>query len=80
MISPCPVDPPPHVEKIVLDLKYKHCKTWRDKPDWYWFMQLMEEVFELALSLLGLHRHGPDIELAQIASIAMNFMEKRKLL
>lgn len=64
--------------KSVLELKYKHRKTWRNKPEWYWALMLLEEVGELLLSLLGLHRHPPELELKQIATIAMNWLEMRE--
>ena len=52
-------------------------RTWQDKPDWYWFLGLLEEVIELGLSLLRLHCHTPESEMAQIASICGNWMWKR---
>lgn len=64
-------------EEEVVKLKLKHQRTWRDKPDWFWLLGLLEEVCELSLSLIGLHRHSPEIELRQIAAIAMNWLEKR---
>jgi len=64
--------------EIVIEFKEKHSRTWRDKPDWFWFICLIEEVIELGLALLGLHRHSPEYEMAQISSICMNWMEKRE--
>ena len=61
----------------VLRLKFEHRFTWRARPDWYWLAGLLEEVCELVLALIGLHRHAPELELAEIASIAMNWLEKR---
>ena len=61
----------------ILNLKHKHRNTWRDKSDWYWFRGLCEEVIELGLSLLRLHRGPTNWELAQISAIAMNWMEMR---
>lgn len=51
--------------------------TWQDKPDWYWFFGLLKEVIELGLSLLNLHHHTPESEMAQIASICGNWIWKR---
>jgi hypothetical protein len=61
----------------VLELKKKHLKTWREKDDLYWTARLMEEVGELASSLVGHHDHSPDWELAQISAICLNWLEKR---
>ncbi len=38
----------------------------------------MEEVIELSLALVHLHRHTPDLELKQIASICIGWMDCRK--
>lgn len=65
------------IEEEVIKLKREHCRTWRDKSDWFWLLGLLEEVYELSLSLIGLHRHLPETELRQIATIAMNWLEKR---
>ena len=64
----------------VMQLKEEHCQksTWRDKPDSYWLARLMEEVGELASSLVGHHQHDPNWELAQISAICMNWLEKRE--
>lgn len=40
---------------------------------------LMEEVAELALSLQGKHVHTPELELREIASIAINWLDMRAL-
>lgn len=60
------------VEAATLQLKRIHNSTWADKPDWYWFTGLIEEVVELTLTLIGLHKGPVEWELLQIASIAMN--------
>jgi hypothetical protein len=60
-----------------------HRDTWRDKPDRFWYLGLLEEVAELGLALLGWHKHPypdddtVDWELRQIGSIAMNWIRKR---
>lgn len=66
-----------NAEESVLKLKREHQQTWRDKSDWFWLLGLLEEFVELALSLAGLHRHAPEVELRQIAAIAINWLEKR---
>jgi len=65
------------VESRTLYLKEQYKKHWLDKSNWYWFISLVEEVVELGLALVGLHRHTPEYELYQVASIAMNWLEKR---
>jgi hypothetical protein len=58
----------------VLTLAFKHRNTWKDKPIDYWYYRLMEEVGELGASLAGRHEDPPQLELLEIASIAMNFI------
>ena len=65
------------VQRRVSLLKEYHKHTWRDKPQWYWMLRLLEEVVELGLSLVGLHRGPPAWELYQIASICLNWIEYR---
>ena len=36
-----------NAEKSIIEFKREHEKTWRDKPDWYWFVGLVKEVWEL---------------------------------
>lgn len=67
------------VEQEVISLKRRHKQTWQDKPDWFWLLGLLEEVWELCLSLVKLRRHSPEVELTQIAAIAMNWLEKRRI-
>lgn len=62
----------------VLKLKEQHKGTWRNKPSWFWYLSLFEEIIELTFALVGLHRHSPDTELAQIAAIALNWLELRE--
>ena len=50
---------------------------WLDRGDLYWLWRLMQEVFELALALNGLHKDDPLLELRQIASICINWMEQK---
>jgi len=53
-------------------------QTWKDKSQLFWFVSLLEEVIELGLSLLGLHKDTPEYEIAQIASIAINWKKHRQ--
>lgn len=64
------------VEENIIELKRKHNTTWRDKPSWFWYLSLLEEVIELGLSLIGLHKDPPQWELNQISSIAANWYER----
>jgi hypothetical protein len=61
----------------VFALKQTHLETWRDRSQLKWTLGLLEEVVELLLSLVGLHKGPPGWELQQIASIAMNWLEVR---
>ena len=61
-----------------LKLKERHRNTWRNRSNLFWLIGLLEEVGELTLSLIGLHKHPPDLELKQIATIALNWLEKRE--
>ena len=61
------------MDKLVNSLVEQHASTWSDKTQLYWFVSLIEECIELGLALIGLHEHDPGFELAQIASIAINW-------
>ena len=62
----------------VLELTGEHVSTWNDKDDTHWMNGLTEEVSELYHSLNNNHHHTPERELKQIASIALNWLAKRK--
>lgn len=62
----------------VLELRNKHSQTWRGQPDLYWFARLVQEVGELGSALVGDHDDSPEWELKQIASICLNWLEKRQ--
>lgn len=62
----------------VMILKRFHQNTWCGKSNGWWALCLAEEFMELILALLGLHRHSPDLELIEIASIAINWLEMRE--
>lgn len=53
---------------------YEIKATWKDKSRWFWYWSLVEEVIELGLSLLGLHKDPPKLELLQIGSVSINFL------
>lgn len=62
----------------VLELKAQHINTWRNgKDDMFWLARLIQEVGELSSSLVDNHKHSPEVELRQIAAIAMNWLEYR---
>lgn len=65
------------VEELVIRRKRHYKHYWRDAPDWYWLWRLLQELAELTGALLRIHSHSPRHELEQIASISMNWMEKR---
>jgi len=66
------------VESQVLELKRQHNSTWRGRSQLKWAFGLLEEVMELLLALVGLHKDSADWELRQIATIAMNWLERRE--
>ena len=47
---------------------------WRDKDQGYWFQRLMQECGELGGALAGDHEGPPEHEIAQIGSIAVNWL------
>ena len=62
---------------VVVRLAVDHEQLWRDKGDDYWFYRLLEEVGELGASLSNDHEHPPELELSQIGSICLNWLDKR---
>jgi hypothetical protein len=73
------IHPPPVyvtvLERKAITLKRENVLTWHDKCSLYWLIGLLEEVFELTRSLIGLHKHTPESKLLQIAAITMNWAE-----
>ena len=65
------------VERLVISHRRKYITYWKECSDWYWLFRLFQEVLELAGSLIGLHKHKPEDELKQIASICINWLGKR---
>ena len=64
-------------DDIVIQISVDHEKLWRDKDDDYWFYKLLEEVGELGASLANTHEHPPELELSQISSICLNWLNKK---
>lgn len=82
IISDSLKDVGPLVEEVerltaLLKRKEKYADKWGDKPESYWLGALIEEVGELGASLNGEHEHTPDLELSEIATIALNWLERR---
>jgi len=65
------------MEKKVIDRRREFSPNW-DRSDNLWLLTLLEEISELILSLRGKHDNPPDLELVEIASICINWLEKRK--
>jgi len=63
--------------RTLLDYKRRFRDHWRDEPDVYWFLRLMQEVGELADTFTEETQDPRDHELRQIASICMNWLDKR---
>ena len=64
-------------EQTVMKYRRKYISHWRTRGNLYWFTHLVEEVIELGFSLVGLHKDPPELELKQIASICINWLEHR---
>ena len=58
----------------VLELMRKHDTTWHELDRREWLLQFVGEVSELVLSENGKHRHPPELEMMQIAAIALNWL------
>lgn len=63
----------------VLELYEKHRETWADKDELYWLARMQEEMGELASALSGRGTDPVELELAEIASIALNWLRRRAL-
>jgi len=61
----------------VIDLYEKHRQTWADEDEWYWLTRLQEEAGELASAICGRGSDPIDLELREIASIALNWLRRR---
>ena len=64
-------------EWLVIRERRKYKSHWRTKPDRYWYWRLLQEVVELGLALLGVHKDMPEWELKQISGICINWHEMR---
>ena len=69
-------------ESRVIAMRLRHRDTWQRASTRVWVFGLLEEVAELMLALLGLHKCQPTRgatvrhELTQISSIAMNWLRR----
>ena len=66
------------VEDRVLRLRRKCQLFWLNKSNLYWWWRFLLEFLELTFALIGWHKHEPDLELEQLAAIAINWLDKRK--
>lgn len=64
-------------EERVIEHRIKYKNKWRNRSNLYWLWRLLQEVAELIGSLMRLHKHKPEVELYQIASICINWLEMR---
>lgn len=67
------------VIEAVIRMKETYVAYWQERPDSFWFARLIQECGELGSSLIGDHVDTPEHELMQIASICLNWLEKREL-
>jgi len=63
--------------KRTLELKQKYADYWRDKDETWWLARLLQEVGELADTLSGETDDPRALELRQIASICLNWLDMR---
>lgn len=68
---------PQEVDERVVAHRRLFRSLWREKPESYWLARLMEEIGELAGTLVGDHDDPTDLELTQIAGICINWLEMR---
>jgi len=67
------------IMKRIKELVKEHSVTWRDKPETYWFVRLVEEVGRLGNTLFGEgYGYMPDEALRCIASTCINWLEMRE--
>jgi hypothetical protein len=67
---------PPDEIDLVLEMKAKYAGYWNLEDNDYWLARLMQEVGEAASVLANDHDDTLEHELRQIASIALNWLEK----
>ena len=60
-----------------LEYKRKYESYWREQPESWWLARLLQEVGELADTLTGETEDDTSLELRQIASICMNWLDMR---
>ena len=62
--------------RVAIALKKRFAGAWLDRSDYYWFARLVQEVGELGGSIAGDCEDPLEWELAQIASLALNWLDK----
>jgi hypothetical protein len=55
---------------------HREKKTWRHRDDHYWLSRLIEEVGGLSGVINGRHDHPIELELREIASICLGWLDK----
>ena len=65
------------VEELVIKRKRKSKNYWRDKSEWYWLRKLLGKLAGLTWYTARRHPFLTREELEQIASICMNWLERR---
>jgi len=63
--------------QCVLEVARSHAHLWHERDSLFWIRALREEMVELSISLGTVSGDPQEWELAQIASIAMNWLAKR---
>lgn len=79
---------PEHIDMaaaLIWNNAESHCDTWSGASNGRWLCGLLEEVGELCLALVGLHRHSTTSraatirwELTQIGGIAINWLRRMR--
>ena len=64
-------------DRLALQMRHRYRSHWRDRSELFWLSRLMQEVGELSAALTDNHDDSPDHELLQIASICLNWLDKR---
>ena len=55
-----------------------HPRSWKNRHEIFWWLGFLDEFWELTLSLLGLHKDPPELELLQLSAMAANWIEMRE--
>ena len=65
--------------RLIHDVTVRYQEHWRKQPDRFWMRKLNDETSELRRSLKQRHGDTPDLELIQIASTCLNWLDKRNV-